>query len=103
MNQPMNLSKIYTRTYIALIALLIATFAIAHIDLGPFSTTVGVLIASAKAVLVVLYFMHFRYSNGIHRVAAVVGLFWFGILLSLTLTDYLSRNWLPLPGQWPGQ
>jgi len=74
---------------------------VAHISLGPLSTAIGLLIATTKAILVVLYFMHIRHSNGINRIAAAMGVFWLGILISLTLTDYLSRNWLSLPGFWP--
>lgn len=93
--------KKYTFTLIALFVLFAATLILAYIDLGPFNLVVGLFIATAKAALVLTYFMHLRDSSGIHRVAASAGVFWLGILVFLTLSDYLSRNWLPLPGAWP--
>jgi cytochrome c oxidase subunit IV len=87
--------------FVALMVLLGLTYWLAHVDLGPFNTAVGLIVAAAKALLVALFFMELKSSSGVHRIAAMVGLFWVGILMSLTLADYLSRNWLPLPSMWP--
>jgi cytochrome c oxidase subunit 4 len=91
----------YLAAYLALLLLLVATFVIAHFNLGKLGVPIALLIASAKAFLVVLYFMHLRYQTGILRAAAGLGVFWLGILMTLTLSDYLTRHWLPLPGPWP--
>ena len=97
----MSTPKVYFYTFLALILLLVVTFLLAQVDLGPMNTPVGFLIATLKAVLVGLYFMHLRSSNGLTRLVAGAGIFWFGIMIVLTLTDYRSRNWLLLPSPWP--
>jgi cytochrome c oxidase subunit IV len=79
--------------FAALIALTGATVAACHIDLGPFHTAAGLGIAAAKAALVILFFMHVWRSKALTWVVALSGLFWLGILLGLTMTDFLSRNW----------
>lgn len=57
------------------------------------NTVVALTIAVAKATLVVLYFMHVRYSTRLIWVVVVAGFFWLGILFVLTMSDYLSRGW----------
>ncbi len=90
----------YFAVYLALMILLAATFFFAHLDLGSMGVPIALFIASLKALLVIFYFMHLRYSRGdstgIIRAAAFVGVFWLGILLTLTLSDYLSRSWMPI-------
>ena len=54
---------------------------------------VAITIATTKAVLIVLYFMHVRYNAPLLRVIAVAGFVWFIILLTLTLSDYTTRGW----------
>jgi cytochrome c oxidase subunit 4 len=69
------------------------TVQAAFIDLGPFNTVAALTIATAKATLVVLYFMHVRYSTRLTWAVVVGSAFWLGILLTLTLGDYLTRAW----------
>jgi cytochrome c oxidase subunit IV len=57
------------------------------------NAVVAVVIAFAKASLVALIFMHLRYSRRLMRVVAATGLFWLGILIALTMSDYLTRGW----------
>ncbi len=57
------------------------------------NTVVALTIAVIKATLVVLYFMHVRYSTRLIWVVVVAGFFWLGILFVLTMSDYLSRGW----------
>lgn len=66
----------------------------ASIDLGVFNIVVALLIATIKGSLVVLFFMHLRYSSKLTMVTLVAALFWLFIMFSLTLTDYLTRHWL---------
>ena len=63
---------------------------------GPLNAVVALTIAVIKATLVVLYFMHVRYSSRL--IALVIGsaLFWMALLFALTISDYSTRNWLPL-------
>lgn len=73
--------------------LLLLTIAVAHYDLGPWS--VALLIAGAKALLILLFFMHLRYDKREVLVFAGAAYLWLLILIIGTLHDYLSRNWLP--------
>jgi len=59
-----------------------------------FNTIVALTIAVAKATLVVLYFMHVRYSSRLIWVIVAAALFWMAILFSLTFSDYFTRGWL---------
>jgi cytochrome c oxidase subunit 4 len=91
----------YGTVTLLLLALLAVTFALAHVNLGAFGVAVALLIACVKAALVVSYFMHLKGSKGVLKVAAGAGVAWLCILYTLSLTDFLSRHWLPLPGGWP--
>ena len=90
-------------TYVkVLVALLVATgvtTAVSRVDLGPFSTVVALAIACGKMLLVALFFMHIRYSTKLTKLVVTGGLLWLAILLLLTMTDYLSRGVLGVPGK----
>jgi cytochrome c oxidase subunit 4 len=77
----------------------IVTVLVAQYNLGPFSAVVALTIATAKALLAVLFFMEVRYSSRMTIIAVISGVFWLGILLVLTLSDYISRPWLTYPTQ----
>ena len=85
------------RTYYAIFAILmlctLATVLIAFVDLGPFNTVAALTIAVFKAVLVILYFMHVKYGTRLTWAVVVGSVFWLGILLVLTMSDYLTRAW----------
>lgn len=92
--------KLYLQIFAALLALTFVTVAAAYIDLGPLNNLVALSIAVTKTVLVILYFMHVRYSSHLTWVFAGAGFFWLLILLALTLSDVFTRGWLPVPGGW---
>jgi cytochrome c oxidase subunit IV len=77
------------------------TVAVAFLDLGPLNNVVMLGIALAKATLVVLYFMHVKYSTRMIPVVVGVGIFWLLVLFGLTMSDYLSRGWLGAGAPWP--
>ena len=85
------------RTYYLIFGILIfctyLTVQIAFFDLGVFNTVAALTIAAFKAVLVVLFFMHVKYSTRLTWAVVIGGLFWLGIMLTLTLTDYTTRAW----------
>jgi cytochrome c oxidase subunit IV len=85
--------KTYLLTFAALVVLLGATVGVAYIDLGPLNPLLALLIASIKALLVVLFFMHVRGSSPLTKLFVVMGLLWLVILFGLTLADYLTRLW----------
>jgi cytochrome c oxidase subunit 4 len=70
------------------------TVVVAFFDLGPLNNVVMLTIASVKALFVILYFMHVRWSSRLTWVVAASGFFWLLILFSFTMTDYLSRGWV---------
>ena len=95
---------IQPRTYLIVFALLIVLTVttvgidIARVNLGAWHNTISMLIAVAKASLVILFFMHVWYSQPLTWVVALSGLLWLAILLTYTLTDYISRGWNGVPG-----
>ena len=87
-----------TRVYYSIFAVLmlctLATVLIAFVDLGPLNTVAALTIAVFKAVLVILYFMHVRWSTRLTWVVVMAGFFWLLIFFSLGMTDYLTRGWI---------
>jgi cytochrome c oxidase subunit 4 len=84
----------YVTVFAILIGLTVLTVALSFLDLGEWHTVVGGLIGVVKAALVVLFFMHLYYSPKLTWIVAAAGLFWLGIFLVLTLSDYISRHFL---------
>jgi len=68
------------------------TWAIAFVNLGLWNPVVALTIACIKAVLVILFFMHVRYSDKLTVITVCAGFFWLLILISLSLSDYLTRG-----------
>lgn len=91
-------------TYVSIFALLMvltfATVAVAFFDLGVFNIFAAVTIATVKAYLVVLYFMHVKYSARIIWLTAGAGFIWLFLMIGLTLSDFATRGWLPNPEAW---
>lgn len=92
--------KIYFLVFSALVVLTLTTVRVATIDLGPINTITALVIAACKATLVILFFMHVRYSKRLIWLVVASGLLWLALLIGLTLTDFLSRSWLPSPRGW---
>lgn len=90
----------YIGIFLALLALTALTTGVAFVDLGPLNTVVALTIAVIKMLLVVLFFMHVKYSTGLTKVVIIAGFFFLAILVSLTLADELTREWTPNPGAW---
>jgi cytochrome c oxidase subunit IV len=88
--------KTYFAVFAALIVLTATTTAVSFLDLGPWNTVVALGIAFLKATLVVLFFMHVKYSPRLTQVTIAGGLFWLAILIVLTLSDFMTRGWLPV-------
>ncbi|MGA8222224.1 MAG: cytochrome C oxidase subunit IV family protein [Candidatus Acidiferrales bacterium] len=92
--------RTYVGIFLALLALTALTTAVAFFDLGRWNTVAALAIAVTKMLLVILFFMHVKYSSGLTRVIILAGFFWFAILVALTLSDELTRNWTPRPQPW---
>src|SRR5262249_54759226 len=97
--------RLYAAIFVALIVLTFVTAKVAFIDLSTnvhghvinFNPLVALTIAIIKATLVILFFMHVKYSPRLTKMVVGVGVFFLLILLSLTMTDYLSRGLLTSP------
>jgi cytochrome c oxidase subunit 4 len=87
--------SLYYTIFLALIVGTAVTVGVAFVDLGPLNNVVMLTIACAKALLVVLFFMHVRWSTRLTWVVAGAGFFWLLILFSITMADYMSRGWVP--------
>lgn len=86
--------KLYFFIFLTLAFFTCATWAIAFLDLGIFNPIVALAIACTKATLVILFFMHIRYSDRLTKITISAGFFWLMILITLSLSDYLSRTLL---------
>jgi cytochrome c oxidase subunit 4 len=84
----------YALVFVALIALTCLTVGVSFLELGAWHTTVGVGIGVVKAILVALFFMHLWHSTRVTWLAVAAGLFWLGIMMVLTLSDYMTRSYL---------
>ncbi len=100
MTQHVVSPKIYCAVFAALVLLTLATTGAAFLDLGIFTPVVALTIAVCKASLVVLFFMHAWYSPRLTWVFIGAGVLWLMILIAFTLSDVLTRPWIPLPLPW---
>jgi cytochrome c oxidase subunit IV len=89
----------YAIILVALLILTIATALVATIDLGPLNIIVALGIAVTKMLLVVLFFMHVRYSTRLTRLVLIGGMLWLAILLLMSFSDFATRGWLGVPGR----
>jgi cytochrome c oxidase subunit IV len=85
--------KTYLSILVTLLVLTAITTGAAFINMGVFSPIVALGIACFKAVLVILFFMHIRYSSKVMMLTVGAGFFTFLVLITMTLSDYISRNW----------
>ena len=99
MQEHVDSIKIYTIVFLSLLLLTGATTVVAKIDLGAFNVVMALLIAVVKMMLVALFFMHLRHSTILTKVVVGGGMLWLGILLVLSLSDFVTRGWLPVPGK----
>ena len=88
----------YYAIFGALMVLTAVTVAVAFVNLGSFNFPVAIGIAVAKATLVILFFMHAKYSSTLTKMFVGTAFFFLFILLTLSLTDYLSRGWKTYEG-----
>ena len=85
--------RLYVGIFIALCVLTTSSVVVTGFDLGPFNLFLALAISVAKSTLVVLYFMHARYSPKLTGVVIAAALAFLTILVFLTLADYVSRPW----------
>lgn len=86
--------KVYFLVWFALMVGTGLTVFAAFQNMGVFNPIIALVIATTKAILVVLFFMHVWYSSRMTKLTVFLGVFFLSILLTLTLSDYISRTWL---------
>ena len=89
--------SLYITIFLALMVGTAVTVAAAFVDLGQFNFAVAMAIATFKASLVVWYFMHVKYQSSLTKLTVATGLFFLMILLTLTMVDYSSKGFTPMP------
>jgi len=80
--------------FAALIVGTLLTYAAARVDMGALNNVVMLTIALAKALLVILFFMHVRWGTRLTWLVVASGFFWLLIMFSITMTDFLTRGWI---------
>ena len=90
--------RVYLAVFLALCALTVTTVVVAGHDFGPLNLIVALGVAITKASLVVLYFMHARYSGRLTHVVIASSIVFLVILVFLLMTDYVSRPWSLVAG-----
>ncbi len=87
---------VYIVIFFALLVGTAVTIGASYLDLGVWNPVIAIAIAVSKATLVVLFFMHVKYSTRLTMLTVGAGLFTFMALIGMTLSDYISRAW----GRW---
>jgi cytochrome c oxidase subunit 4 len=85
--------RVYYTVFLILMLCTYLTVQIAFLDLGRINIVAALVIAVFKATLVVLFFMHVKYSTRLTWVVVLGSIFWLGIMMALTMGDYLTRGW----------
>ncbi len=85
--------KIYAVIAVALLLCTALTVAASYVEMGPWNAVVALAIAVFKATLVVLFFMHIKYSSKLMKLTVGAGLFTFLALVGMSMSDYISRAW----------
>jgi cytochrome c oxidase subunit 4 len=92
--------RLYIGIFLTLMILTLLTVYAAFINMGAFNTVVALTIAVVKMLLVVLFFMHARYSSSLTKVVILAGFFWLALLIAFTLADVRTRYWTPAARDW---
>ena len=91
----------YLVVFAALMVLLVVTVAVAfYVHAGNLNLLIALIIATVKAALVVLFFMHVKYASRLTKIFVCAAFLWLAILFSLTFADYVTRSWLPMSRGW---
>lgn len=83
----------YVFVYVALLIGTGLTVLAAQFDLGIFNPVLAIAIACTKATIVILFFMHAKYQTRLIKMTIGAGFFTFIVLITMTMSDYISRAW----------
>jgi cytochrome c oxidase subunit IV len=99
MAEPLVSKKICLLTWVILLALTLITVLLGYVPMGPFNMAIAIVIATLQAVLIASFFMQALFEFMLIRITIAAGIVWFLIMMTLTLADYITRGWLPVPGK----
>lgn len=91
--------RTYALVFAALMVLTATTVLVAFQHLGALNDVVALGIAATKMLLVVAFFMHAKYATRLTKIVVASGFAWLLLLIAFTLSDYVSRGWLGVPGK----
>lgn len=91
--------RVYFLIFATLIVLTWVTAYVSTVDLGRWNIFVALAIAIFKASLVILFFMHVKYSTRLTKFIVMCGFFWLSLLLFITMADLWTRSWMGVPGR----
>lgn len=94
MTEHVNPLRAYYVIFATLLLLTLVTVDVAFYNVGLMNLPIALAVATTKATLVILYFMHVRYAPPLVAAFAGAGFVWLLILLGFTLSDFLTRGWL---------
>jgi cytochrome c oxidase subunit 4 len=86
----------YTFVFVTLLVFTALTVGAAYVDLKWANPVIALGIATFKAVIVILFFMHAAYQSRLIKMTIGAGFFMFLVLITMTMSDYISRSW----GMW---
>lgn len=93
--------RIYFIVFAALMVLMALTLVVTRLEQGLVADLVAMSIAIAKAVLIIMFFMHVKYGSQLTKLFAVAGFVWLVILFAFSLSDYQTRDWEPTRHNYP--
>lgn len=99
MHEPNVSVKSYVLAFVALLVLMVINVGIAFINLGWGNMFIGVTIAVIQAAVLVLVLMQAYFEKPLIHIVMGGAILWFLILITLTFSDYITRNWLPVAGK----
>jgi cytochrome c oxidase subunit 4 len=89
--------KVYVGVIVWLMVLLIVTLGAAAVDLGALNLPIAMLIAVVKAAIVMVFFMHLKYSSKLVILFATIAFLFLAVMFTFTFNDYAARGWQPMP------
>jgi len=99
METPTLSPKTYVLAYFVLLALLLINILIGFLNIGWANMFIAVTIAAIQASVVAFILMHGLFEKVLVRLVISAAVLWFLILVTLTMTDYITRGWVPVPGK----
>ena len=83
----------YIFVYVSLLIATLVTVGAAYVNLGVLNPVIALAIACTKGVIVILFFMHVKYQSNLIKLTVAAGFFTFLVLITMTLSDYITRAW----------